>query len=161
MSAWAGFFQTQAGASASLLGLVFVGLSISFTRIIASRYLPNRALEAFLALGVNLMVATLGLVPTQSERAFAVEVMVLAAALWVSVSLLHRHTHRNVEDAVRRRAYIATSLGQLNGLAWTIGALALLIAGPSGTGFLVPAFLLSYALAMLNAWVLLVEINRL
>ena len=160
MGAWAGFFQTQAGASASLLGLVFVGLSINFSRIISSRYLPNRALEALLALALNLTVASLALVPTQSVRAFAWETLVLALILWVSASLLHGHTHRNVEAHLRRRAIAGTLLGQLTGVVWVAGAVGLLIAGPSGVGFLVPGFLLSYALAVMIAWVLLVEINR-
>jgi len=41
MQAWSAFFQVQAGASAALLGLVFVSLSINSAAIIASRHLPN------------------------------------------------------------------------------------------------------------------------
>ena len=48
MSGWDSFFAAQVGASAALAGLVFVGISINLTKIIASGYLPNRAQEALL-----------------------------------------------------------------------------------------------------------------
>jgi hypothetical protein len=50
MTGWDNFFLRSLGASAALTGLIFVGVSINHTRIMASPYLPNRALEALLAL---------------------------------------------------------------------------------------------------------------
>ena len=46
MLAWSAFLQAQAGAAATLLGLIFVGVSINLAPIIRSAHLPNRAVES-------------------------------------------------------------------------------------------------------------------
>jgi modulator of FtsH protease len=51
---WSDFALAQLGASAALLGLVFVGFSINLRDIVTDRQLVNRALEAVVALGTVL-----------------------------------------------------------------------------------------------------------
>jgi hypothetical protein len=48
MELWPYFFQAQVGASAALVGLIFVSISISLSRILAVAHLPARAMEALL-----------------------------------------------------------------------------------------------------------------
>jgi len=160
MQAWSAFFQVQAGASAALLGLVFVSLSINADRIIASRHLPNRALEALVILFLNLAFSSLCLVPGQDQRMPAIETLGLVATVWVIISVLHHHNLRTIEPEFRPHAWVNTVVGQLVALSWFLGGLALWFQGEAGVGWLVPSIMLSYALALLNAWVLLVEINR-
>jgi len=160
MQAWSAFFQVQAGASAALLGLVFVSLSINSSAIIASKHLPNRALEALVILFLNLAFSSLCLVPGQAERLPAIETLGLVAVVWMIVSFLHHHTIRNVEPEFRHHAWFNMIVGQFVALSWFLGGLALWFQGEAGVGWLVPSILLSYGLALLNAWVLLVEINR-
>ena len=157
---WGAFFEVQVGASASLLGLVFVGLSINFARIIGSSYLPNRALEAMTLLLLNMALAMLFLVPGQALRLFGVEVFALSTVVWVSVSVLHLHNYRQVEAVHKRKSLVGTGLGQLAAISWWVSGAVLFFDGEAGLYWLVPSFLLSYLLALLNAWVLLVEINR-
>ena len=160
MQAWSAFFQVQAGASAALLGLVFVSLSINSTRIIASKHLPNRALEAMVILFLNLAFSSICLVPGQAERMPAIETLGLVGAVWLILSLLHHHTMRHIEYDFTHRAWFNMIVGQVVALSWFLGGLALWFQGEAGVGWLVPSIMLSYVLALLNAWVLLVEINR-
>ena len=160
MQAWNAFFQVQAGASAALLGLVFVSLSINSGFIVASKHLPNRAVEALVILFLNLAFSSLCLVPGQAERMPAIETLCLIGLVWVIVSVLHHHTIRNIEPEYRHHAWANMAIGQFVALSWFLGGLALWFQGEAGVGWLVPSIMLSYALALLNAWVLLVEINR-
>jgi modulator of FtsH protease len=47
---WSDFALAQVGASAALLGLVFVGISINLRDFVDSRTLVNRAFEAIVML---------------------------------------------------------------------------------------------------------------
>ena len=44
MSEWSNFFMAILGAAAALTGLIFVGVSISLTKILSIPTLPGRAL---------------------------------------------------------------------------------------------------------------------
>lgn len=57
VSEWSDFALAQLGASAALLGLVFVGLSINLRDVIGSTSLVNRAAEAVIALAGVLVAA--------------------------------------------------------------------------------------------------------
>jgi hypothetical protein len=160
VSGWEGFFEVQAGASASLLGLVFVSLSINLSRIIGSPSLPNRALESLLVLFLNLLVSSLFLVPAQSATTLATEIMCLVIATWIAVTLLHISSYRNKDKSMPRRAIASTVLGQLVSFSWVLAGAMLFAGEPKAILWFIPAFLLSYFLGLLNAWVLLVEINR-
>jgi hypothetical protein len=160
VSGWDSFLEVQAGTSASLLGLRFVSLSINISRIVASRSLPNRALESLVILFLNLLVASLFLVPSQSVTTLGAEIMCLVIATWVGVTMLQVSTYRKKDSSMPRRALASTVLGQLVSISWVLAG-AMLFAEDTGALFwFIPAFLMSYFLGLLNAWVLLVEINR-
>jgi hypothetical protein len=160
MQGWSAFLSAQAGASAALLGLVFVSLSISLPRITASKHLPNRALESLIVLLLGLIAASLGLAPGQAAGAFGVELLAIVSLVWAAVSWLHRASHRTIPAEYRRRGRAALLLAQGVMAIWWIAALALSLFGARAAGLLAPAFLLGYVLAMVDAWVLLVEVNR-
>ncbi|HYB02575.1 MAG TPA: hypothetical protein VED37_20280 [Ktedonobacteraceae bacterium] len=65
MNGWENFFIAEVGASAALLGLIFVGVSINLTRILSISGLPNRALLALIILLTILVISSLLLVPEQ------------------------------------------------------------------------------------------------
>src|SRR5256885_13020717 len=79
---WSDFALAQLGASAALLGLVFVGLSINLKDVIGSRQLVNRALEAVIALGTVLVSATGVLIPAQSRGVLSTELLVIAVLVF-------------------------------------------------------------------------------
>jgi hypothetical protein len=64
---WSEFATAQVGASAALLGLVFVGLTINLRDVVSSDVLVNRAAEAVVLLGSVLATATAVLIPGQAR----------------------------------------------------------------------------------------------
>ena len=160
MPGWDNFFMAQVGASASLAGLVFVGISINLSKIIASGYLPNRAQEALLVLLLNLLLSALFLVPGQSQFALGVEVTIGGLLAWIAISFLHLDSFRRMDPEFRRRSITAALMGQAAAISVWVAGLMLIWQGPAGAYWLVPGLLLSYVVALANAWVLIVEINR-
>lgn len=89
---WSDFAVAHVGASAALLGLVFVGLSINLRAVIREPQLVSRAAEAVVLLGTVLATSTAVLLPGQSRWALGTELIVLGcrhrvggrAATWSS-----------------------------------------------------------------------------
>src|SRR5580704_17593711 len=75
---WLAYFAVQAGAAATLTGLVFVAVSINLTRILSVPGLPGRAFDALLQLLQVFFVASFTLVPHQSAQLLATEILVIA-----------------------------------------------------------------------------------
>lgn len=160
MTGWENLFVGELGASAALTGLVFVGVSINLTKIMASSYLPNRALEALVALAVVLFICSLLLIPGQSFLAIGIEVLLIGLLDWMTMLLLQLNTLRKMQ-AQYRRAYLRSILVcQVAAISFVIAGIVLLIFGPTGLYWIVAATLLSFLAAFTDAWVLLIEINR-
>ena len=68
MPGWETFFTAQVAASATLVGLLFVGVSLNLAKILANAGLPNRALAGFYLLLAILIVSSLMLLPAQPPR---------------------------------------------------------------------------------------------
>jgi hypothetical protein len=79
---WSALLSVQAGAAATLTGLVFVAISVNLAKILAIPGLAGRAAESMLQFLEVFLISTVALIPGQSERALAVEVTVIAFALW-------------------------------------------------------------------------------
>ena len=74
---WQAFYTAQLGAAATLLGLVFVGLSINLKTILSYAWLPSRALLALMVLMAILIVASVTLMPGQSDMQLGREVLTI------------------------------------------------------------------------------------
>jgi modulator of FtsH protease len=160
MPGWDNFFMTQVGASAGLAGLVFVGVSLNLTKILSSGYLPNRAQEALLVLLLNLVISSLFLVPGQTAASLGGQVLAAGLLAWFALLFLHADSFRRMDAEFRRRSVTAAGMGQAMAISiWAAGAV-LLWRGAVGVYWLVPGLLLSYVVALANAWVLTIEINR-
>ncbi|HVW30160.1 MAG TPA: hypothetical protein VHC69_32600 [Polyangiaceae bacterium] len=157
ISDWDNFFVAEVGASAALAGLVFVAVSINLSRILQLQQLPARAAEALAILLSVLFVSSCGLVPGQSATAFGAEVLFISGFLWVclTVSFLR---HRKVYG--KAFIYYRITFSQLPPLPFMAGAVLLLCGRANGMHLVVAGILLSFAIGVLDAWVLLVEILR-
>ena len=160
MSNWNDFFTAEVAASAALAGLVFVGISINLTRIITFPRLPSRALLSLIVLMAILVVSSLLLVPGQSLAFVGGEVLIVGLCTWVAALGLDRDVFRKTEVAYRRAYLFNIALSQCALLPYIIAGLSILIFGVGGFYWLVPAVIFSFLKAVLDAWVLLVEINR-
>jgi modulator of FtsH protease len=155
---WHEFFNAAVGASAALLGLLFVAISINLKLILKHRHLPGRAAGTLGTLLSVLVVCSFGLVPGQSNRALGVEILATGAvvatqAIWVSVG------KRSEGDP------LTWTLGNLPillfpALAFVGGGCSLLAGSGGGLYWILAGTVLTFVGTTLNAWVLLVEIVR-
>ena len=81
--AWTNFFVAMAGATAALSGLLIVAMSVNIRQLLASPSLPARAGAAISAVAGALVASCLMLVPAQPRWAFGIEVLAIAAVLWL------------------------------------------------------------------------------
>jgi len=160
MEQWQNFLLAEAGASAALTGLIFVGVSINLKRILSLPKLPNRALEALLLLLTILVVSSLLLVPQQSMSLAGIEVLLIGIGIWTSIIVLDLRILRGTKRQFRLQHGVNMVLSQLATLPYVVGGTIMVLNGANGLYWLVPAFIFAFLKALLDAWVLLVEINR-
>ncbi len=160
MSGWENFFVGELGAAAALTGLIFVGVSLNLTKIMASASLPNRALEALVALVAVLFISSLLLVPGQPFFASGIEVLLIGLIDWMTILLLQLNSLRKMQAQYRRAFIRIVLICQVAALSFVIAGIVMLVAGTNGLYWLVAATLLSFLAAFIDAWVLIIEINR-
>jgi len=158
---WRDFFGASAGASAALAGLIFVALSVNIARILEFEHLPARAAAAMGAL-MLILTASLATLAPQPSWALGVEVMVLTVLAWLmQVGSARDSSKASLKYGRPPREHVSEIVfGQVQMAPFAIGA-GLLIAGYD-VGFycLAGGAVAIFILAVVNAWVLLVEILR-
>ncbi|GAB3389772.1 hypothetical protein GCM10027568_12460 [Humibacter soli] len=158
---WSDFYVAVAGASAALAGLIIVAMSVTIKQIIASRTLPSRAGATISSMVLILVLVILGLMPHQTDVALGIEfvaasILALFPPLLMSQRVLTDTTY-NVSMMSRLSRVV---LGVVPVALALVGGI-LVIAGLEAGLFLVAAAIaLIFAISMLNAWVLLVEVQR-
>jgi hypothetical protein len=157
---WDSLFLAEAGASAALAGLLFVALSINLDRILKGAGLPGRAGEAIMLLLAVLVVSTWALVPGQSSTVLGAELLGSGVAVWLIVVGIHVQAVRGHVAPSRSLLVRRIVLAQAAILPLLIGGVSLLLRAGGGLYWLVPGILLCLLVAVLDAWVLLVEILR-
>lgn len=160
MEAWESLAVAQVGAAAVLAGLVFVGVSVNLDRILATPGLSGRAAETLAILLTLLVAASLLLVPGQSVSLFGLELLVVGvlSCLFVLTLPLKNRTQWDTEHT---RFYVQRIvLSQVATLPFIVAGLAVLWRGEGGLAWLAAGTIGVFVVSFLNAWVLLVEINR-
>ena len=165
MDEWHDFFLAAAGAAAVLAGLVFVGVSINLDLIMSNPTygLAGRALEAVVLLVAVLMATILLLVPDQGTVLAGAEVLAVGVVDWAAVVIIQVLVLRNwrsLEPAFRWHFVPRVVLCQLATLPIVAAGVGMLGWGEGGLYWLVVGVVLSILVAVLDAWVLLVEIHR-
>ena len=158
---WQQFFSTVAEAAATLTGLVIVAVSVNLQKIIAFKHLPARAFGAIGALTALMVSCVLALIP-QPVQAYAVELGGAAVVGWY----LHLRTARTIFEGhaeLGRPLYervLMLAFGQVQLLPLSLGAICLGLGHPWGLYFISGTAIAALIVAVINAWVLLVEIVR-
>lgn len=157
---WDSFFGAEVGASAALAGLIFVGVSINLTRIIALPTIANRALQSLLLLVGLLSIASLLLVPGQTSPALGIETLAVSIPLWVVLNYIEVRSFREAGQKPPPTLRFHAVEIQLPCALAAIGGISLIVANANAMYWFVPATILVFLVAIVESWVILVEINR-
>ena len=146
-----------AEGAATLTGLIFVAVSINLARILEFSGLPERAAETIAQLMGVLIVALVALVPGQSAMLLGIELAVVGVVLWLFQTWLQ---YLSLRGGDRKRPVISIVIAQVAAFPFIVAGISLAIGAIGGLYWLVPGMILMMAVAVSNAWVLLVEILR-
>ena len=159
---WENFFVAEVGAAAALAGLLFVAVSINLSKVLAHPQLPGRAGESlFILMGV-LATATLGLVPGQTSAALGGEILGVGALssgrfpIWLQRCVHRPGTPRSwivPRVFMHQIATLCRSSRRARSVLAGAGRRGSIGCCPRGRSSRSPR-------SLLNAWVLLVEIQR-
>jgi hypothetical protein len=160
MTEWDNFFIAIAGAAATLTGLIFVGVSISLARILSIPRLPGRASQALILLLTILITSSLCLVPHQPTLYIGVEFLVIGIIVWcislrIDIGMLQKTAPEYKKHSIQNMVFT-----QLSVLPYIISGMIIIYQGFNGIYWLIPGIIFSFIKAVIDAWVLLVEINR-
>ena len=155
---WSDFFVGAAGASAALAGLVFVAVSINVEAILGYEGLADRAFETVVMLLSVVVVSLVCLVPGQATTVLGIELLVVMLLFGAGILVLLRRSLPKVERT--QWAANAVALALPGPAAMTVGGVSVLAESGGGLYWIFAGSVLSLSAAVLNAWVLLVEIRR-
>lgn len=160
MAEWNNLFIATTGSAAGLTGLLFVGISINIHKIISIPTLTRRALLALIVLLMILVISIIFLVPRLSAEVTGF--IILPVILIGSVIIIRMDNLVYKEIGVRYKKgykyYIVVNCITI--FCYLMCSTLLISSGEKGMYWIVPAILLSFVKAILDAWVLLVEILR-
>lgn len=157
-AAWSDFALAVAGATAALTGLLFVAVSLNIERILRHPHLPGRAAMTLGVLVTILLSSLLVLAPGQSRVALGVGLAVLGLVLGIAdVTWL---TRAPVVADEPRQGVRAALPPLVPAVALMVGGLSVEAGAGGGLYWFLAACGLGIAVAVLDAWLLLVEINR-
>ncbi len=158
---WAAFFAAQVGAAAALAGLLFVGISLNLNKILAAPFLPLRGFLALLLLIAILAVSSLLLMPGLSQTLAGLGILAVGSVIWLAGSAIewigwrHRTPQQNPVTFLANVALLEAAT-----IPWLVGGILVLYGATGGYYWLAGGVILAFVKAVVDAWVLLVEINR-
>ena len=158
LATWQPFFAAQLGAGAALLGLLFVGLSLNLSRILAIPSLRLRAEVGLMLLVLQIVLSSIMLVPDQGRRRSASRSCSSPASSGSSPP-----PSPSASSAPPRRPSAATAGRPSSSSRPRPCPTSPAASSSSAAGRPPPVALgmiLSFLRAATDAWVLLVEINR-
>jgi hypothetical protein len=164
LDAWVPFFTAAAGASAALVGLIIVAMSVNVETIVGIRSLPARAIATIGALTYVVVTSVFALVPALQPAWFGVVLLLFALpSLGFAIDAAVRvvRDHGGGDEDVSRSGIIGRAVVGLIPIAVALVAGVLVLVGSTaGLVLVAVAYVLVFLTSVLNAWVLLIEIRR-
>jgi hypothetical protein len=156
---WHDLFIAVAGAAAALTGLIFVAVSINLKQILEYPGLPTRAVETLSILTGLLIMSVLMLVPGENRQALGAQLLALGGIGGGYMVIRRLRLPRKKDDPLTWA--VVPVVVVVAGTAPMVPAgISLLAGGGGGLYWLVGEIILGFVGAILNAWILLVEIQR-
>jgi hypothetical protein len=156
----------MAGAAVAFAGLVLVSVSINLERIIKQPGLIGRSAGPLVVLFTLFTASSIILIPNQRMALYGFELFMLGCAFAAAISTVLWRQRKRAREAVDRGLSPQHSFA-FRALLCGFVALALLAAGvvlatgeEKGAFLLAPAMIAGFFLAFIEAWVLLIEIDR-
>jgi hypothetical protein len=156
---WHDLFVAMAGAAAALAGLIFVAVSINIERVLKFRALPVRAVETLSVLLGLLLLSVFILVPGQSLTVLGLELLILGTVM-AAVLLVRRLRLPRAPDDPLTWTVTPVAVILAGTLPMIAAGISVLVGGGGGLYWLVPELIGGFVGAVMNAYILLVEIHR-
>ncbi|UFS61002.1 hypothetical protein [Subtercola endophyticus] len=169
LEAWHDLFVASAGAAAALAGLIIVSMSVNIKQILATTSMPSRAGSSIAALVLVVVVSIGALIPIQAEWMLGLESLVfgliaLAFAVDSTVRLTQESTHPDAGGYRRPLSNLVVNgaMSVLQVVPFVVGGVLLVVGGglAAGLSWIAAGILFVIIGAVVNAWVMLVEILR-
>ena len=158
IEAWSDLFVASAGASAALAGLVFVAISINVEDIVKNKGLPEMGVVTIMLLLGVLIASLFGLIPEQSNQDLGIELLVMSI-IWTAG--IGRFAFRSLPDESNlERTVSRLGLPAFGTLPYLAGAIILVSGSDTGMYFVFAGMIGAVIAAVMDAWILLVEIRR-
>src|SRR5262245_12531634 len=145
---WTDFLVASAGASAALAGLVFIGVSINLTRILAAPGLPGRAGQTITVLATALAVSLAVLGPGDSRVAVGLELLLIGLFGWTFI--MHIQRNSDEDPATREHRTGQLVLVNLAMLPFIIGGISVLAEWGGGLYWMQAGIILSMLVGLAN-----------
>lgn len=156
--AWHDFGVALVGASAALLGLIFVVVSIHLRAVVDDPVLRRRAEILLGLLAMALAASAALLIPGQSREALAVELMPIAL-IYIALSSVATFSASHSPRGITRDRLARFFLGELSAGLVFVGGLGLLVHALGGAYLVAAGVVLGVLSAMLAIWTLFVGLG--
>jgi hypothetical protein len=143
-----------------LTGLLVVAISINLTRILSIPQLPGRAAEGLIVMTSTFILSSLTLIPGQPTIAFGAEVLVIGIAAFLWPLLIQLRSWNLVEGVSLVKQIERLFAGAAATLPFVIAGGMLAFGSVEGLYWMAAGMIVSLAVGVWNAWVLLIEILR-
>lgn len=162
MEIWTIYFSVTSGSASGLTGLIFIGLSVNLGKIlkITGTHRPGRIFGSMILLANILIISNLCLIPEQPISSLGMEIEISAVIIWIIVTRLDLIVYRGVGKMYKQNYFRNIFFSQLSIIPFLAGGLLLIVHNTNGFYVLVPGIVFSFIKSLVDAWFLLVEINR-
>ena len=154
---WQVFFGVVVGASATLLGLLFVAASLRIERVTDSARHRSRAREALGQLLVLVVLGVFVLIPGQTRKVLGSELLVYGMIVGGVTLRLQANTLSRLPKAERARWLLRDLTYDVGVVAIPITGLSLIIHEIGGMYWLAGTTVTFFVWSSMQAWALLVE----
>ena len=160
MEPWHEFLVALAGASGALVGLVIVAMSISLDQLLNAPNLISRGAGCLVLLTGVLLVSCALLMPDLGDNAIGAIILIGGLSVWATTTSSAVKSLKTSGKSYRGRGWFALLLFQFATIPQIVAGIVAFRLGPDAMYVLAAAFIVTFAVAVLDAWVLMIEVRR-